>query len=71
MKTRHEIDYKGLRLEVVGFYYKGAARTMDYPGDAPEFEIHDIYLNGTDIKALFRDDDYSELEDLILTEHYT
>lgn len=70
MKTRHEIEYKGIKLEVAGFYYKGSSQTREHPGDNPEFEIHEIYLNGTDITVLFIED-YYELEELILTEHYT
>lgn len=68
MKIRHEINYRGLTLEVVGFYSKSSVGTWDNPGDPQEFEIHEVYLNGTNINVLF--DGYSELERMTLEEHY-
>jgi len=68
MKTRHEIDYRGLRLDVVGFYYKGTSATWENPGDPQEFEIDAVYHRGGEISALFND--YHELESITLEEHY-
>ena len=68
MKTRHEIDYKGIRLEVTGNYYKGRAGDWEQPSDPQEFEIDAVYHRGGDISALFND--YHELESITLEEHY-
>ena len=68
MRKIHEIDYKGLRLEVSGCYYRGSSATWEQPGDPEEFEIHEVYLNGTDISSLFND--FHELEYITLEEHY-
>lgn len=68
MKIRHEINYRGHTLEVVGFHSRASVGTWDNPGDPQEFEVHEVYLKGIDISTLF--DDYSELERITLEEHY-
>ena len=62
MKTRHEIHYLGLLLEVAGYFY------YEPQGDYNTFEIHEVLLDGADISVLFND--YSELESITLKEHY-
>ena len=68
MKTRHEILYRNIKLEVVGYYYKGSNQTWEQPSDPQEFEIHEVWHNGGNISDLFND--YHELESITLEEHY-
>lgn len=63
-----EITYKGVKLEVKGYYYKGTQQTHEQPADGKEFDIHAVYANGLDIIDLF--DDLTDLERTIIEEHY-
>ena len=69
LKTRHQILYKGLVLEVAGYYYKGTPQTYEQPEDEAEFDINEVWLYDTDISSLFND--YNELERITLEEHYS
>lgn len=71
LKTRHEIQYKGLKLEVAGYYFNGYRQTYLQPEEPPEFNVHEVYLFDTDITELFNCDMVDDLESIILNEHYS
>jgi hypothetical protein len=50
------IELSGLRLEVIGTYYKGEDASMDSPGEDPSIEIDAILTpKGDDISGLIAD----------------
>ena len=50
------IDLSGLRLEVIGTYYKGEDASMDSPGEEESIEIDSIFTQkGDDISGLIAD----------------
>lgn len=69
LKTRHRIPYRGLMLEVEGYFCEGTPQTYEHPAEPSEFEIHEVWVGDTDISSLF--DDYTELERKTLEKHYS
>lgn len=55
------VRYRGIYLELEGYYEPGEAQTYDYPGSASEFESHKILVEDTDISELL---DYEQIEEL-------
>ena len=50
------IELSGLRLEVIGTYYKGEDASMDSPGEEESIEIDSIFTQkGDDISGLIAD----------------
>ena len=62
MRTTHQIHYRGLLLDVVG------ERNYEPQGEFTYFELHEVYLGGTEISPLF--DDITVLEKVVHEEHY-
>jgi len=50
------IELSGLRLEVIGMYYKGEDASMDSPGEEESIEIDSVLTpKGDDISGLIAD----------------
>jgi hypothetical protein len=57
------IELSGLRLEVIGTYYKGEDASMDSPGEEESIEIDSVLTpKGDDISGLIADNDDLQIE---------
>jgi len=69
MKTTVEISYKGVPLEVVGFYEKEEPMVWmytdgsGYDGSPASFEVYSVFVGGVDIYSIL-EDDLDEIEGL-------
>ena len=66
------IELSGLRLEVIGTYYKGEAAGMYSPGEPESIEIESIFTpKGDDISGLIADniDMQTAVEELTIQAH--
>lgn len=68
--TTHQLEYKGVILDVTGTYDNGSFGTYENEPEPRAFELKDIYLNGTDVWELV-DNDLDEIELLIIEKHYS
>ena len=66
------ITYKGIDLDVIGQYEKGEYAVWYYedgtghPGTPSEFNIEEVFLHDTEISELLGEDDFAEIESIIL-----
>ena len=65
----HQIEFKGLIIDVQGTYYKGQFGTFETPPEPEEFEIDKVELLGTDITELM-EEHINDLEVLTIQNHY-
>lgn len=66
----HKTKLNGVELEIEGLYYKGTDDTYLEQGDAPEFEIFKVSVNGVKIEDVLYKGAMEEIEKKILTENY-
>ena len=59
------INYKGLELEVTGYYDEGERDTWQCAGYASSFEIEDVLLDGHSLYELIHDQ-LSDIEQLVI-----
>ena len=69
MKT-HQIQFKGIVINVTGTHYKGGWADWDALPDPQQFEIEEITANGLDLTEVFKDD-MNTIENLIIKTHYS
>jgi len=55
------VKYRGIYLELEGYFTPREAQTYDYPGSPAEFESHKILVEDTDITDLL---DYQQIEEI-------
>ena len=65
----HQLEFKGLMIDIQGTYYKGQFGTHETPSEPEEFEIDKVELLGTDITELM-EEHIDELEILTIQNHY-
>jgi hypothetical protein len=61
-KTRQTIKYNGIYLDCVGYYEPGEAMTYEYPGSSANFDVHEVFVDSTDIMDLLDDTQLEEIE---------
>ena len=60
-KDNVTVKYQGIYLLCQGYFDGGDDMTYDYPGSAPEFDVHNVLVESTDIMDLL---DYQQLEEI-------
>jgi hypothetical protein len=60
-KDNVTVKFQGIYLLCQGYFEAGEDMTHDYPGSAPEFDIHNVLVDSTDIMDLL---DYQQLDEL-------
>ena len=60
------VIYKGVEIELDGFYTQGEERTYYYPGSGSTYEIEMAYINGVEVIELFNFDQITDLENLAI-----
>lgn len=65
-KETISVKYLGVYLLCEGYFEPGEDMTYDYPGSAPEFDIHKVIVDSTDIMDLLDEQQLEELEHLCL-----
>lgn len=68
MRKTVTITYKGIKLEVEGYYYPYRSGTMEQPPEEEVFEIETIWRNDHDVTEIYESlIDLSEIEKECLT----
>ena len=65
-KDNVTVKFQGIYLLCQGYFEAGEDMTYDYPGSAPEFDIHNVLVESTDILDLLDLQQLEELEHLAL-----
>jgi len=60
------ITLRGIDFEVDWTYSKAEPQTYDYPGCPEEALINGVFHKGTDFSNFLTEDDYVEIEELLL-----
>ena len=58
------ISFGNVFIDVSGTYYPGTEPSFDYPGHEPEFEIENVYFDGTNVTKLIENIDSETLTEI-------
>lgn len=61
-----EIEYLGIKMDVVFYFDRQESQTQDYVGSADSVEINEIKIKEVDVYDLFSGSQITEIEDIII-----